>query len=367
MALRFIHTSDLHLGAPFRFLGDNSSEHKKKIRNSFANAIDHALKVKADLFLICGDLFDTPRPSNFNVDFITAELLRLSKAGVHTILLPGNHDHRQEGSIYTADKFTMIDPSYIHVIGKAGLELPELKVKVQGFTHFGKMEKEIGTLISRDEQFKYNLALIHGSINMGKENVSRTIELEELKRLNMDYVALGDWHGLLKLTKQIYYCGSPEVLEANQKNCGFILDVSLDDEGHIEVQEVKIGKLTVLELEVDVARFADRDALLKYIKAQAAKDVWLDLRLTGSCDLNMVIDTREMQSYLEDDFYALQIKDSTSVVLSEEDISEQSKDLVIGNYVNYLNKIKLKAGMDSNTIDKAIQLGITLLKGNDGD
>lgn len=366
MALRFIHTSDLHLGAPFRFLGENSSEHQKKIRRAFVNAIDHTIEVKADLFLICGDLFDTPAPSNFNVEFITGELLRLAKAGIHVIMLPGNHDHRKEGSIYTANKLLKLNPQYIHMLGKESLELPELKVKLHGFTHFGKMEKEISALLKRDPEFKYNLALIHGSINMGQDNVNRTIALDDLKDLKMDYVALGDWHGLLKLASQIYYSGSPEVLEANQKNCGFILDVTLID-GSIDVKEIKVGKLSVLELDVDVSRFEDNKGLLEYLKQQSGKEVWLDLTLSGGCNLDMVIDPLEIKNQLEDSFYSLTIKDKTRIVLSEADILEQSQDLVIGNYVNYLNKLKLKPGADLVSIDKAIQLGISLLKGNNGD
>ena len=92
--MRFIHTSDIHIGAKFEVLGtERAREHREQIKKTFSVIVDMAIEEKVNLFLIAGDLFDSNTPSFSDVEFVKKEFLRLSETGVKVCLIPGNHDY----------------------------------------------------------------------------------------------------------------------------------------------------------------------------------------------------------------------------------------------------------------------------------
>ena len=99
MTVRFVHCSDLHLGAPYSMLPREAAD-KRRVdqRKTFARIVDLALgrPDKADLMLIAGDLFDSARPSPRDISFVRSQLQRLADGGVRTFIIPGNHDPFRE-------------------------------------------------------------------------------------------------------------------------------------------------------------------------------------------------------------------------------------------------------------------------------
>lgn len=65
---------------------------RKRLQDSFRAAVDTALREKAQLFLIAGDLFDRPDPRNAERLFVACELARLGRAGIAVVAICGNHD-----------------------------------------------------------------------------------------------------------------------------------------------------------------------------------------------------------------------------------------------------------------------------------
>ena len=70
--IRILHTADIHLDAPFRFLGHAGAKHRTQVRATFQRVLD--LASSYDLLLISGDLFDTPHPAQATVDWALAAL-----------------------------------------------------------------------------------------------------------------------------------------------------------------------------------------------------------------------------------------------------------------------------------------------------
>src|SRR5208283_5839089 len=54
--------------------------------------VDFALTERPDLFLICGDVFDRPKPSNEAKIFVVQKARELHEAGIPVIAIGGNHD-----------------------------------------------------------------------------------------------------------------------------------------------------------------------------------------------------------------------------------------------------------------------------------
>lgn len=97
MPVRFIHTSDIHLGKTYRGSGSDGLRYQDFF-TTFAGIAAHAVREKVNFLLIGGDLFHTGQilPKTFAK---TIEILQpLKDAGIPCIAVEGNHDwiHRRD-------------------------------------------------------------------------------------------------------------------------------------------------------------------------------------------------------------------------------------------------------------------------------
>ena len=99
--ITFIHTADLHLGRPFDSLGGRMPERREDLRAAFGRMVKRAEKEKVDLFLVAGDLFDSPCPPPADREAARAGFLRLREAGVRAFAIPGNHDFFIPGGVWS--------------------------------------------------------------------------------------------------------------------------------------------------------------------------------------------------------------------------------------------------------------------------
>src|SRR5690242_15346114 len=97
MAVRFIHTSDIHLGKTYRS-SCCEAERYQDFFDAFAAIVADAVAEKVDFVLIGGDLFHTGQilPKTFARTIETLQPLR--DAGIPCIAVEGNHDwiHRRD-------------------------------------------------------------------------------------------------------------------------------------------------------------------------------------------------------------------------------------------------------------------------------
>ncbi|MFQ3611665.1 MAG: metallophosphoesterase, partial [Fimbriimonadales bacterium] len=63
VVMRFLHTSDVHLGRAFGYLGERASEHQERLRRAFQRLFHLASEQSCKAVLIAGDLFDSPQVS----------------------------------------------------------------------------------------------------------------------------------------------------------------------------------------------------------------------------------------------------------------------------------------------------------------
>jgi DNA repair protein SbcD/Mre11 len=86
-AMRFLHTSDWHLGR---------SLHRADLRAAQSAFLDHLVETvraeKVDAVLVAGDIYDRAVPPVDAVELCEDALLRLHDAGARIVLISGNHD-----------------------------------------------------------------------------------------------------------------------------------------------------------------------------------------------------------------------------------------------------------------------------------
>lgn len=92
----FLHTGDLHIGAPVRYLRALDAVWEKRmervIMESYERLIREALDRQVDFVVMAGDCFDTSKCSYGDFKRFFDGLHRLDKAGIPTYLVAGNHD-----------------------------------------------------------------------------------------------------------------------------------------------------------------------------------------------------------------------------------------------------------------------------------
>ena len=105
--LKVIHFSDTHLGHGDYTAIDPESELNQReadIYKVFHEIIDYIIESKPDLVIHAGDLFDNIRPPNKAISEALEQFARLSKAGIPTVIIAGNHSTPRQRSKETIFK-----------------------------------------------------------------------------------------------------------------------------------------------------------------------------------------------------------------------------------------------------------------------
>lgn len=106
LGMRFLHTSDWHLGR---------SLHRFDLREAQAAFLDHlvetARSARVDAVLVAGDVYDRAIPPVDSVALYEDALTRLHATGARVILISGNHDSARRLGVNSA----LIDASGVYV------------------------------------------------------------------------------------------------------------------------------------------------------------------------------------------------------------------------------------------------------------
>src|SRR5258706_10669763 len=106
--MKLFHTADIHLGR--RRLDGRLPD--KDLADAFAFVATQAIKEKADVFLIAGDLFDRPQVEPPHLRQAQQALAILKAAGIPVIAIEGNHD---KAFIHSND------PTWLQYLAEDGL------------------------------------------------------------------------------------------------------------------------------------------------------------------------------------------------------------------------------------------------------
>ena len=92
--MKILHIADTHLGysAYRKETEEGINQREVDVYDAFKQFVDYAVKSKPDLIIHAGDLFDSVRPNNRAITFAIQQILRLSKQGIPSVLIAGNHE-----------------------------------------------------------------------------------------------------------------------------------------------------------------------------------------------------------------------------------------------------------------------------------
>jgi exonuclease SbcD len=302
--LAFSHIADVHMSEGIktggRLIIDPGTGKNERLTDIFRCldfAVEESIRRGASVFLMAGDLVDSPRPSPNEQAFLR---VALEKAAAHApvVVIPGNHSKSRNPMDATGLEF-LKGRCNIHVLERPAilyLEGGEIrKAPSESWPHRGSAKI---FCIPYPDRIQGNDASRHGRMEEANEDISNKLRLkleqfrgeldpgvpnillmhitvaganearhEEMLRYDpwlypqdlhgFDYVALGHLHGYQQVADNAFYPGSPERVdfaEERQKK-GFIIGTFHGRTAHTEL--IKTPARPYKTLDPDFFRNAD--------------------------------------------------------------------------------------------------------------
>lgn len=241
--LRFLHSSDLHIGKSF---GNMPEDLRGRLREARHTVIDrlasHARTQGATAVLLAGDTFDTETPA----PAVLRQALAAMKthADLRWILLPGNHDSLMAEELWAMAR--KAKPDNLDLAAEAApLWLDPQAVILPAPCTTRRSGRDLTEWMDGcDTGDAIRIGLAHGAIQDFSEDggASGVIAPDRARRAGLDYLALGDWHGAMAVGDRTWYSGTPEPDRFKHNRPGQALLVTIAGHGAVpEVQPVNTG------------------------------------------------------------------------------------------------------------------------------
>lgn len=371
--LKILHTGDIHLGAPFQFLGSKAKEHRRQLEKTFLKIIQTALQSRSHALIIAGDLFDSNTPQQRCIDVVHEGLKQLERHNIFAILLPGTHDFLGSSSIYTQEQFEQQHSNVIvfHSPNRQSIVIPEIDTTF----HANPLTSNKSTMhplngLKPNSETTYNIAVAHGSIAIPGKHAQDDwpITFEEIAQSNMDYVALAHWHTAQDYTQKdtpAWYCGSPEPLEQSQQSVGTAISVEWDPSPNITT--IPIGTTQFSQKTITIDQTTTSSDLLRTMLQQqeTTQQQYTTVTIKGIRSPQLLINTEELEEQLLEHFHFLTIQDTTTLAITDELLHSFPRESLQGQFIEIMRQ-KIEAQMDQKkkaSLEHTLQIGLAELQG----
>lgn len=386
----FLHSADWQLGKPFARIADE--EQRGRVQRERLEAVrrigDVARDRRAAFVVVAGDLFDSATPKDAT---ISHALAAIGSIGVPVYAIPGNHDHGGPDSLWERPFFRRqreaVAPNFHMLLDRRPVERDDAVLLPCPLLRRHEPDDPTAWLRrwkpdSGDERPR--IVIAHGSTrSFGGTTLGNSVDGEEAGQANaidlgrlplteIDYVALGDWHGFLEVGEKAWYAGAHEIdrfPKADQRP-GQTACVSVSRGGMPAVEAHQTGRLRWLRHEVVLGEDGpDRlDRLLRESAGARYDDCLVELVLSGTVSL---VDRGRLDTLLDDwraGLIRLDLDDQVRLLPSDEEtrsLTERS-DPIIARVAAELFSKKDSGGDEAAVALTAIRLLHGLCRDADG-
>ncbi|HEY3059390.1 MAG TPA: exonuclease SbcCD subunit D [Chloroflexota bacterium] len=322
--LRIAHLADTHIGMEnYGRLNPETGLNQRlhDFLTSLDQAIDGALNAGVDLVLFAGDIYKTRDPTPTHQREFATRIRRLSAAGVHTMIVAGNHDiPLSSGRATSVDVFKALEVDHVttarvlgthHIETKAGpiqviafpwpvrsmvLTQPEYKNLSISDLNQVMIDLTVARLKDQAQQLDSKVPAIvvgHAHLFGARIGAERLLTMgndpmydpQSFDLPGVDYVALGHIHkhqALRQAPPPIVYAGSIDRVDFGEEgeDKGWVY-VEIGDKGHAEWEFRKIAARSFLTIEAKVeSDNATQDVVRAIVRrADQLQDAIVKLRI----------------------------------------------------------------------------------------
>jgi DNA repair exonuclease SbcCD nuclease subunit len=346
--LTFLHTADWQIGKPYARMED---EQKRVLARQERLQVIQRIGVvaqdqQAQFIIVAGDVFDSTTPDKATVSAACAAIGALK---IPVYVIPGNHDHGGPGSLWEQPFFqrecAALSPNLQVLLKAEPVELERAVLLPCPLLRRHDASDTTAWLRSLDMSAfgnKPRLVIAHGSVlDFGpvadEEEDSASSNHLDLKRLpadQLDYVALGDWHGLKDVSSSstagkltAWYAGTPEPdrFPRGAGNVpGHVIAVTLQRGSPPHIQPVATARLGWHTMEFhlpdDAAVTRLDEALGERFAGRTGQD-FLRLTLHGSLGITALSELDQCLETWRSRLLRLRLHSHVSTAPTEEEIS----------------------------------------------
>jgi len=286
---RFLHTADWQIGTQFGQFEADEAAHLAQARFDTVRRIaEEAAARNVDAVLVAGDVFDLQTVSDTVIRRLFAALQPFSGPW---IMLPGNHDAALVESVWTrAQRLNCIAPN-VRVVLEPGVVLLDAcrcALLCAPLTQRITYDDTTAFFDTAETPPSYaRVGLAHGSVGgILQESIDSSNPLAPTRAASarLDYLALGDWHGHLRVDDRTWYAGTHEQDRFRANEPGFVLDVTLGEDAPPRVEAVRVGQYRWHRWDETISVPSDVEALRTRLAALGADDV-LRIEVGGTAAL----------------------------------------------------------------------------------
>jgi DNA repair exonuclease SbcCD nuclease subunit len=230
-----LHTADWQVGKPFGNVpGDAGAALRRQRIDTVATIARLATEQHVDAILVAGDAFDSNEVEDRTINQLVAALAAFEGPW---IFLPGNHDAALPHSVWSrlrrlhaGNNIVIADkPELIELLQGRAVILPApLRRRREG----SDLTVWFDGAVTQPGAIRVGLA--HGSVANrlpGGSEAANMIAEDRAKSADLDYLALGDWHGTLQIADKTWYSGTPETDRHRDNQSGNVLLVEIESHG----------------------------------------------------------------------------------------------------------------------------------------
>jgi DNA repair exonuclease SbcCD nuclease subunit len=342
---KFLHTADWQIGKPFAGIRDESK--RAKVQNTRIEAIkrlgEAARTAGAEFVVVAGDLFDS---SSADKATVSAACSAIGRIGLPVYAIPGNHDHGGPGSVWNQPFFleerrnlapnltVLLEAKPVECESAVLLPCPLL---ARSFTTDPTAWLRTPEAFAGLPAGKPRLVLAHGSTQtfdgrwQDEEEVGGASGILDLTRIpwgEVDYLALGDWHGTKQVDAigKVWFSGTPELdrfVKGGDHDPGNVLVVEALRGVPPRVERQPTSILKWHGLDFDFAADASLDEfqrrLAALLETRAGEDL-LELTLGGSLGIEAASKLEAVLETYEARLLRLKLVNRTRIAPTEEEI-----------------------------------------------
>ncbi|MCG7872371.1 MAG: DNA repair exonuclease [Candidatus Thiodiazotropha lotti] len=351
MSVTFIHTADWQIGKQFKNVsGDPGAALRSQRLDTVKTIAELAQERQVDAVMVAGDVFED--------NAVSDETLRRTMNAMASfkgpwVLLPGNHDSGLTQSAWSRlRRLAVVPENVIFADQPEPIELCQgrlvvLPAPLQRRHEVRDLTEWFDAFHSDEGVFRVGIA--HGAVTNRLPEAAEAqnpIADTRVEMANLDYLALGDWHGTLEVAHRTWYAGTPEPDRFKANEPGNVLLVELNEAGKDpKVERVPIGNYQWVQMAFEVMD----DQAISVLDNQLAAlgeggRTLVRLKLTGTVGLA----TRHQLDELLDDWHArLHFLDVDDTALLAQPSSDDIAALGVTGFVR--DAIETLVGIERDT------------------
>ena len=320
MALKILHTADLHLGLKFAGYPDVQTELTEARFEVLESLVDLANSELCDLLILAGDVFDRVTVAKGDVKRCVDIL---NECNGLVVMLPGNHDYTSSQS----DLWTFVvthGGDRLCVLEKKE-PVPLLHYDLDVVLYPGpctakrSSENAIDWVktVYKDQSTTFHIGIAHGNIEgLGFDEGHNYYPMtrEELLACEIDLWLLGHIHRPFPAEScskaRIYYSGTPEPDGFDCRHCGSAWIIEFDNQKEINAKQMFTGKFRFTHDKYELKTSVDVEQLKKYYTETDRTNLLVKLKLKVLLPRESYAELNSVKSVIKDHVFYLDWDDN---------------------------------------------------------